>query len=45
MSGDARHEEVPFEQFNACIREEERPDDEAHFEDTRLEDEVEIQYG
>ena len=46
----ARHaefdaEEVPLEQFNAHLREEEQPDDDSHLEDTQFVDEVEIQYA
>ena len=37
-------EEVPWEQFNAFVRDEEQADDEGHFEDTQFEDEVGIQY-
>ena len=41
---DIAGEEVPWEQFNAYVREEEHADDEGHFEDTQFEDEFEVQY-
>ena len=37
-------EEVPPEQFNAYVMEEERPEDETHLDDTQYEDEVELMY-
>ena len=37
-------EEVPIEQFEAYLQEEERPDDERHLDDTQYEDEVELVY-
>lgn len=37
-------EEIPQEEVNTIIREEERPDDDTHLDDTQYEDEVELQY-
>ena len=37
-------EEVPVDQVNAFILHEERPDDEAHLDDTQWEDKVELQF-
>ena len=41
---DENAEEIPREQFNSIIHEEEQPDDEHHLEDTQYEDEMETLY-
>ena len=37
-------DEVPLEQYHAYLREEERPDDEHHLDDSQFEDEFELQH-
>ena len=44
VHGDDAPEEVPLEQINAFLREEQLPEDDTHLDDTQWLDEVEVQY-